>query len=241
MPEAPVIGITTYRQHAGFRGWSHVMADIVPTEYARAVEESGGAPILLPPIGSPELALAVARRIDGIVVAGGADINPARYGATPVPEVTIWRDDRDASELAYLAAAEELGLPVLGVCRGMQMLAVLAGGVLDQHIPNVLGGSEEHSGLNADYTEIEVRIEPGHRISDLLPESFVVNCHHHQGVADLAGYTPTAYSADGYLHAMEAPGDRFVVGVQWHPESRAQFGVFRGLVDAARERTAALR
>lgn len=229
----PVIGITTYRQSADWRGWPDVMADIVPTDYALAVERAGAVPILLPPIASDAAADAAAARIDGLIVAGGADVNPARYGEDPAPEVTVWHDHRDASELRYLAVAERLGLPVLGICRGMQLMAVAAGGALVQHLPAVVG-SEAHSGGAASYSPMTVDIEAGHRISGLLPDHVQVSCHHHQSVAVAPGYTATAHCADGSLHAMELTGDRFAVGVQWHPEVGTDAGLFEGLAAAAR-------
>lgn len=231
----PVIGITTYRQSADWRGWPGVLADVLPAEYARAVEEAGGVAVLLPPVATREHAAAVAARLDGLIVSGGADINPERYGEQPHPEVTVWMDDRDASELHYLAEADANELPVLGVCRGMQLLAVSRGGSLHQHVPE-LTGDESHSGGSSNYSYVDVDVAPGHRISALVPARLGVHCHHHQLVRELAGFTATATSADGLLHAMEEPGDRFVVGVQWHPESGSDRGLFRGLVEAARAR-----
>lgn len=233
----PVIGITTYRQNADWRGWPNVLADLLPAEYAQAVEQAGAVAVMLPPVATAAHAAAAAARLDGLILAGGADINPARYGEEPVPEVTVWMDDRDASELFYIAAADEHDLPILGICRGMQMLAVARGGRLDQHIPALLG-NESHSGGPSYYHDVDVTVPAGYRISDLLPEQLSVDCHHHQGVAEHPGFVATATSADGYLHAMEEPGDRFVVAVQWHPEAGAERGLFRGLVAAAQDRAA---
>ncbi|MFK4791071.1 gamma-glutamyl-gamma-aminobutyrate hydrolase family protein [Microbacterium sp. ZW T5_56] len=231
----PVIGITTYRQSATWGTWPGVDADLLPAAYARAVEEAGGAPVLLPPVADAAMAAAVADRLDGIIVAGGADVSPSRYGQEPDPAVTVWYDDRDASELAYLAAADADELPVLGICRGMQLMAVAAGGTLIQHLPDA-GGDEVHSGGDGVYGHVAVNVAHGTRIAQILGERAEVECHHHQGVGEHPGYVVTARGADGIAHAMERPGDRFVVGVQWHPEEGADRELFAALVAAARAR-----
>ena len=140
---APVIGLTTYREQAAYGVWNQ-RADLLPTEYAEAVTGTGGIPMLLPPVGEPGAADVVVARLDGLVISGGADVDPAAYGAEPHERTADWRPDRDAWEAALLTAAEARGLPVLGVCRGMQVMAVHAGGVLDQHTPDLVG-HEEHS------------------------------------------------------------------------------------------------
>lgn len=231
----PVIGITTYRQGASWGDWPDVMADLVPADYARAVEAAGGVPVLLPPVGSAELAAAATARMDGLILSGGADVEPSRYGAQPDQSVVRWYSDRDASELFYVDEADKLGLPILGICRGMQLLAVAHDGTLIQHLPDVLGG-EVHSGQGAEYGTVVVGTEAGSRIASLIGDRVSVACHHHQGVDAHPGYVATATSEDGALHAMELPGERFVVGVQWHPEVSQTVGLFRGLVEAARTR-----
>jgi putative glutamine amidotransferase len=233
----PIIGITTYRQRADWGTWTAVRADLLPSDYALAVERAGGVPVLLPVFGSEEVASAAVGRLDGVVLSGGADLNPARYGAQPDPHVLTWYDDRDASELWVLAAAEAEELPVLGVCRGMQLMAAAAGGALVQHLPAVVG-HDEHGGTPSGYGEVTVQLEEGHRISSLLHRGFVAPCHHHQAVATHPGYVATGRDADGVLQAMEAEGDRFAVAVQWHPEASSDAGLFEGLVAAARERAA---
>ena len=145
-------------------------------------------------------------------------MNPSRYGAEPHVATVGWRDDRDVSEMALLDAAEDLGLPVLGVCRGMQVMAVRAGGALVQHVPDVVG-SQRHSIGPASYGAVEVGTRPGTRLAALLGEQLTVPCHHHQSVATHPGFQAAAFADDGILEAFEAPGERFVVGVQWHPET----------------------
>lgn len=230
---APVIGLTTYREHAAWGVWQQ-RADLLPTQYADAVEATGGVPLLLPPTGQPGVADVVVSRLDGLVISGGADVDPARYDASPHPRTAGWREDRDAWELALLDAADAVGLPVLGVCRGMQVMAVHAGGALDQHTPDLVG-HEQHSPGGDVFGEIDVATSPGSLVAHLVGERLSVNCHHHQSVAAHPGFTASAHAADGTLEAMEAPGDRFCLAVQWHPETAADVGLLAGLVRAASE------
>jgi putative glutamine amidotransferase len=228
---APIIGLTTYREEAAWGVW-HQRADILPAQYAGAVESTGGVPLLLPPLAQEGAADAVIARMDGLVISGGADVDPARYGADPHPRTAGWRPDRDAWESALLDAAEAAGVPVLGVCRGMQVMAVNAGGRLDQHTPDLVG-HEQHSPGGDEFGVIEVTTVAGSRVSSLLGDTLAVNCHHHQSVADHPGFVASAHAADGTLEAMEAGGDRFCVAVQWHPETAADVGLLAGLVRAA--------
>ncbi|MCW2775891.1 MAG: peptidase [Nocardioides sp.] len=228
---APLIGLTTYREDAAWGVW-HKRADLLPTLYAEAVEATGGVPVLLAPVGQPGAADTVVARLDGLVISGGADVDPDRYGAHPHPRTAAWRPDRDAWETALLDAAEAVGLPVLGVCRGMQVMAVHAGGSLDQHLPDLVD-HERHSPGGDEFGAVEVTTTTGTRVAGLVGERLSVNCHHHQSVRDHPGYVAAAHAADGTLEAMEAPGDRFSVGVQWHPETAADVGLLAGLVRAA--------
>jgi putative glutamine amidotransferase len=231
---APVIGITTYREEAAWGVWRQA-ADVLPAQYAQAVEGVGGVPVLLPPVGADGAAVAVVARLNGLVVAGGADVDPARYGAAPHPRTAGWRPDRDAWELALLDAAYAVGLPVLGVCRGMQLMAVHAGGVLEQHTPDRVG-DERHSPGGDAFGSVPVATTSGSRLAALVGERVTVNCHHHQAVASAPGFDPVARAADGTLEAMEAPGEIFRVAVQWHPETLADIGLLEGLIEAARAR-----
>lgn len=231
----PLIGITTYREDASWGGWNLVDAVLVPADYVDSVRAGGGTPLLIPPLGPGDDAAAIMHRLDGLVLAGGADINPSRYSEEPEPATTSWRDDRDVSEMAVLTAADDLGLPVLGICRGMQMMAVTAGGALLQHVPSVTG-HDRHSPSAEAYGSTEVRTTPGSRLSTILGDSFTVACHHHQAVTAHPGYTGVAYSADGVLEAMEAPGPRFRLAVQWHPETHVKRTLFTAFVAAAKVR-----
>ena len=233
---APVIGLTTYREDAAWGVWQQ-RADVLPAAYAAAVEATGGVPVLLPPVGQVGAAEAVVVRLDGLVISGGADVDPGRYDATPHPRTAGWRPDRDAWESALLDAAEAAGLPVLGVCRGMQLMAVHAGGVLDQHTPDLVEHDQHSPGADR-YGEIEVSTRAGTRVSALLGGQLAVNCHHHQSVRTHPGFVAAAHAADGTLEAREVPGDRFCVAVQWHPETAADVGLLAGLVRAAADHAA---
>jgi len=231
----PLIGLSTYREQARWGVWDQP-ADLLPTTYADAVARAGGVPLLLPPV-DPTDAPEVVARLDGLLVTGGADVDPGRYGAPPHPRTVSWRSDRDAWELALLGAADGRGLPVLGICRGMQVMAVQRGGTLDQHLPDSVG-HETHSPGGEEFGNVEVDTCPGTRLRMLVGDRSNVGCHHHQSVRDHPGFTAAAYAEDGTLEAIEAPGDRFLLGVQWHPETRADAGLFAGLVAAAVARRA---
>jgi putative glutamine amidotransferase len=227
----PLIGLTVYREEAAWGVW-HQRADLLPAQYAEAVSSVGGVPVLLPPSNAPGAAEATVARLDGLVISGGADVDPERYGADPHARTANWRPDRDAWESSLLDAAAAIDLPVLGVCRGMQLMAVHAGGSLDQHTPDLVG-HEEHSPGGDVFGSVAVTTSAGSRVAALVGDSLSVSCHHHQSVADHPGFTASAHAADGTLEAMEAPGDRFCVAVQWHPETAADVGLLAGLVEAA--------
>jgi gamma-glutamyl-gamma-aminobutyrate hydrolase PuuD len=232
----PLIGLTTYRERATWGVWDGVEADLLPATYADAVLQAGGVPVLL--TSDPTVADAV-ERLDAVVLSGGADVQPSRYGAEPDPRTGDPRPDRDATELAVLARALDLGIPVLGVCRGIQVLNVGLGGTLRQHIPDGVG----HTGHNPQpgvFGTVEVELEAGSRTHRAVGGQVRVQCHHHQGLDRLAdGLVVTGLAADGTIEAVELADRDFVVGVQWHPEQDAQredAGLFAALVAAARRR-----
>ncbi|MGS0686051.1 gamma-glutamyl-gamma-aminobutyrate hydrolase family protein [Nakamurella sp. GG22] len=228
----PLIGITTYREPATWGRWDRVDATLLPAAYTDAVRGGGGTPLLIPPLGIGDQASAIVARLDGLVISGGSDVNPSRYSAEPGPWTINWRDERDVSEMALLDAADDIGLPVLGICRGMQLMAVTAGGSLLQHVPDVTG-SDRHSPGPDIYGAIEVRTEPGSRLAGIIGDAVTVACHHHQVVVDHPGFVAVATADDGLLEAMETPGDRFRLGVQWHPETQADRRLFEALAAAA--------
>jgi putative glutamine amidotransferase len=230
--DRPVVGISTYRETARWGVWDTV-ADVLHAQYSDAVLAAGGVPVLLPPAaGTDDVARAVVSRIDALVVSGGADIDPGRYRADPHRRTAGWREDRDAWEAALLRAADARGLPTLGVCRGMQLMAVEAGGSLHQHTPDLVG-HDEHSPGGAAYGATSVSTAEGSRLRSVLGERVEVGCHHHQSVDTHPGYEPVAWAVDGSLEAMERPGARFCLAVQWHPEVGTDQTLFAALVAAA--------
>ncbi|MDX6278365.1 MAG: putative glutamine amidotransferase [Nocardioidaceae bacterium] len=229
----PLIGVTTYREQSRWGVWDEP-ADVLHAVYARSIEATGGVAVLLPP-SDAEAASAVVARLDGLVIAGGADVDPRQYGAEPHERTSGWRDDRDAWELALLNAAWDTCLPVLGICRGMQVMAVHAGGTLDQHTPDLVG-TDEHSPGGAEFGEIAVDVLPGTRLAAAIGDRSEVACHHHQSVHDHPGFVASARAADGTLEAMEREDRPYWMAVQWHPETREDAGLFRSLVEAAQSR-----
>ena len=225
----PLIGITTYREQARWGFWD-VPAVLLPASYADAVAESGGEPVLLP---TGAISAEVVARLDGLVLAGGADVDPARYDQEAGPQTTATRPERDASEIALLEAALGRDLPLLAICRGMQLLNVLLGGTLIQHVPDVPGAQAHQLGLGL-FAEREVRTAPDSAIGALLGPAVTVDCHHHQALDRLAaGTTASAWAEDGLVEAIEVTGHRFCLGVQWHPEAGDDRRLFAALVAAA--------
>ena len=224
----PIIGITTYVEPASWGVWHDLEATLIPHAYTEAVTLAGGRAVLLPP---DDLDAGVIRVLDGLVLGGGADLDPALYGAQPEP-LTDTRPDRDAGEMLLARAALAADLPVLGVCRGMQVLAVAAGGTLHQHLPDVLG-HEKHRPAPGVYGSHEARFTPGSKIAGLMGDDVGIQCYHHQGVADAGSLTVTGRAEDGLAEAVEDPGHRFLLGVQWHPEVTRDKRLFGALVNAA--------
>lgn len=223
----PVVGITAYVEPARWGVWD-TRAVLIPEGYVRMVREAGARPIVLPP--SPDDAADLVRRLDGLVLAGGADIEPSHYGAAAHP-ATKTRPDRDSGELAVLAAALDADLPVLGVCRGMELLAVACGGTLTQHLPDVLGNGRHQPGPGV-YGAHPARFAPGSRAAAVFGEVAEVNSYHHQAVDDPGSLTVTGWADDDVIEAVEDPARRFVLGVQWHPEEAGDVRPFAALVRA---------
>ncbi|MEU3275082.1 gamma-glutamyl-gamma-aminobutyrate hydrolase family protein [Saccharomonospora sp. NPDC006951] len=227
----PVIGISCYHEPASWGVWN-TGAALLPWSYVRCVAEAGGVPVLLPPSGDDQRDAVSA--VDGLVLAGGADVDPSGYGA-PAHRETMSRPERDAAEFAMLRAAREYGKPVLGVCRGMQVLNVANGGTLCQHLPDQVG-HRGHQPAPGEYGGIGIELGGGSRVAAMLGRRGGVHCYHHQAVDRLGeGLVAVGWAGDGTVEAIESPGERFVVGVQWHPEQdSADVRLFAGLVEAAR-------
>lgn len=228
----PLIGLTSYRERATWGVWDQ-SADLLPAVYADAIVRAGGVPLLLPPAcADPDAAAAVVARLDGLVVSGGADVDPAQYGEQPHERTGAARPDRDAWELALLTSAAAADLATLGVCRGMQVMAVAAGGSLEQHTPEVVG-HEGHNPQPGVFGDTTVSVAPGSALHEVLGPEVTVHCHHHQSVRSHPGHVATAWAGDGSLEAMESTGRRFCLGVQWHPEMGRDQRLFDALVRAA--------
>jgi putative glutamine amidotransferase len=235
--KTPLIGVTTYRQDAVWGPWNRAAA-LVPVAYVDCVAAAGGRPMLLPPsqgVGGAEAsATEVVGVLDGLVLIGGGDVDPDRYRRPADPATGGVIPLRDASEIALLAAALALDLPVLAICRGMQVLNVHLGGSLIQHLPDAVG----HTGHQPEvgcFGTTEVRIEPGSRLSKILDDSVTVRCSHHQAVDRLgAGLVATAWAPDGVVEAIELSSAPFVIGVEWHPEEDRDLRLFEALIGAGR-------
>jgi anthranilate synthase component 2/putative glutamine amidotransferase len=223
----PLVGITSYLDEAAWGVWRQSAA-LVPQTYVDAVSRAGGTPVLLPP--QPGGADRLLDALDGLVLAGGSDIDPARYGEDAHPRTGPPHRARDDWEFELLAGALRRDLPVLGVCRGMQLLNVALGGTLVQHLPD---GS--HQNPPARFARQAVLVRPDSLLGAVLGRAAKVSCYHHQAADRLGtGLQAVAWAADETVEALELPDRRFVLGVQWHPETDADdLRLFRALTAAA--------
>ncbi|MFG2116187.1 gamma-glutamyl-gamma-aminobutyrate hydrolase family protein [Streptomyces sp. NPDC048718] len=225
MPK-PLIGVTTYLEQARWGVWD-LPAELLPTGYARHIRACGGLAVMLPP-DEPGAAAEMVARLDGLVISGGADVEPVRYGAALDPRTGPPAPERDSWELALIEAALTAGTPLLGICRGLQLLNVALGGTLVQHMDGHTGGL----GVMGSHPVVPV---PGTRYASLVPETTSMPTYHHQ-CADILGknLVVSAYAPDGTVEAAELPSPAWVLAVQGHPEMSEDTRVVRGLVEAAR-------
>jgi putative glutamine amidotransferase len=235
----PAIGISTNLVQAKWGAWDR-RATLLPFEYIIAIQRAGGLALMIPPDTDlnedPDEAL---DRIDGLILSGGADIDPGSYGAERHPATGQTMPERDSTELALARRAVERDMPVLGICRGMQLLNIAFGGALYQHLPEHLG-HENHLPFPGSFegADHDVRLTPGSLAARAAGEELhPTKTHHHQGIAELGeGLEITGYSTlDELPEAIEIPDRRFVLGVQWHPEADERSRVVGVLVGHARD------
>lgn len=235
----PMIGVCTELVDARWGFWEG-RAALLGELYIASIQHAGGLVLMIPP--DPRLESnpdAVLDLIDGLILVGGADVDPGSYGAEPHPQTNGAVPERDRAELALARRAAERGLPTLGICRGMQLLNVAMGGTLRQHIPDDVGHEEHRRHLGSfDDSEHDVRLAPGSLAARAAGEErHATKSHHHQGVAEVGeGLRVTGLSVlDELPEAIETEGPNFCLGVQWHPEADQRSRVVETLVRAARE------
>jgi putative glutamine amidotransferase len=242
--DRPVIGICTALERAQWSVWDQE-AMLLPRSYVDAVQRAGGLALMIPPDArlaeDPDSVLDL---IDGLVLAGGADVDPATYAAEPHPETKHTVPERDASEVALARRALERDIPFLGICRGMQLMNVAAGGTLLQHLPEAFGHHEHRRVPGSfDGADHDVRLRPGSLAARMAGEELhPTKSHHHQGIDKVGeGFEVTGWSVlDELPETIEAPDRRFALGVQWHPEAdEASRIIGRFVAEAAASRNGA--
>jgi putative glutamine amidotransferase len=230
----PNVGISAYEMAVDFARWRGVPAVLVPAGYAHSVQRAGGRPLLVPPLDDDVDELL--DLLDAVLVIGGPDLNPALYGQEPHAESRDFHDARDRVETALLRGAMERDMPALGICRGMQLLNVVRGGDLDQHLADLVPDGDVHK-QPGRFVRHPVETVAGSRVAGLVGPRVEVHSSHHQAPARLgSGLRVSASAADGTVEAIEDPDARFTVGVLWHPEEDSADGapLFAGLVEEAR-------
>jgi putative glutamine amidotransferase len=235
---APRIGISGV-----VRAWENADRTGVNAAYVRAVLAGGGVPLVLSPLMGSSMAGRALDGVDGLLLTGGEDIDPNWYGAEPSPLLSPPSRERDLFELALFAVARQRQLPILGICRGIQLINVGLGGTLIQDLPTERPGRVDHRPTTPrDMRSHRVRIQPGSRAAEALgTTSLVVNSSHHQAIKDLAPtLIATGWTDDELIEAVESPPDEsWVLAVQWHPEEMyrdieaPEHGLFRSLVQQA--------
>lgn len=226
----PRIGLTTYYQEAAWGVWTGDAA-ILPGTYVQAVVAAGGTPVLLPPVGTDPTVVGL---LDGLIIAGGADVGPEHYGADP-HELTRTQPARDTHDIALTRAALKAELPLFAICRGAQILNVALGGSLIQHIPDV-NPEAEYQPAPGVFGNVEFMTTAGSISRHLLGPSANAPCYHHQALDRIAnGLCVTAAAEDGTVEAVETTSGGWVLGVQFHPEQNpADLRLFEGFIEAAR-------
>jgi putative glutamine amidotransferase len=232
----PLIGISAAVEPASYGPWVDEPAVLLPLTYARAVQAAGGIAAMLPPdTDAADAPDEILDRLDALILGGGADLDPGSYGAAPNPQTSHTNPDRDRFEVGLARAAMERDLPVLGVCRGMQILNVATGGGLEQHLPDRVG-HERHRPVPGRWSEHDVRLAPGSLSAEAAgAKRLTVKTHHHQGLGEVGeAFEPTGWATDDdTVEAIERPDRGFTLGVLWHPEEDAADRVIPALVGRA--------
>lgn len=234
MTSRPVIGVTSYVEPVDRGDWVAQPSTVLPHNYVEHIERAGAIAVVLPPRLDAEDALVAGllARLDGVVIAGGADVEPSRYAAVPDSRLQSPRPDRDVFELTVARVTGVTRQPLLGICRGMQVMAVAAGGELEQHVPDRVG-HEGHSPAPGVYASHHVTTVAGTRLASILGTDVLdVPTYHHQAVRTHPGYAASAWHEDGTLEAMEDTAYPFRLAVQWHPEAGGDGRLFDALVQA---------
>ncbi|MFC6080463.1 gamma-glutamyl-gamma-aminobutyrate hydrolase family protein [Sphaerisporangium aureirubrum] len=229
----PFIGIAGYHERARWNIYD-TDATVIHQAYVQAITAHGGRALILPP---DEQDAGVIDRLDGLLLPGGPDVDPVYFGQRRHPETDRPSADRDSAELLLLRAALERDLPVLGVCRGLQLLAIVYGGTLHQHLPDLLG-HKGHCPREGVLGEHAVRFAEHSLARAVYGPRAVVNSHHHQGVTHGGALRVTGHSDDGLAEAVEDPAKQFVLGVQWHPELSEDEHLFAAFVASCARRPA---
>ena len=244
----PVIGITATLKEDVDRVEERPLGRFVRADldYVEGVAEAGGVPVVLPPVGEARTAEAVIGGLDGLLLSGGSDLHPGYYGEKPLPELGVTIPERDAFEMALLERALRRKIPILGICRGMQVLNVALGGTLYQDLPSqmdhmvLLGHRQETPKWQPTH---EVEVDGGSKVAEILgTNELKVNSYHHQAIKELAsGLVTVAYASDGVIEAVESSDlrKRWMIGVQWHAEAMRDAGpehcnLFEAHVSAAK-------
>jgi putative glutamine amidotransferase len=223
----PVIGISCYVENSKWGAWD-IQAAVLPFAYVESVTQAGGRAVIIPPDSTGS---EVVENLDGLIIAGGADVDAALYNEAAHETADKPRVERDKSEILLYKKALELKKPFLGICRGLQIMAVASGGSLIQHLPDV--STLSHRPAPAQFVDHGARFEPGSLVEKLLGKEMVVNSSHHQAVKTPGSLKITGWAEDDTIEVLENPNQAFCLGVQWHPEMHHDKRLFDSLVKSA--------
>lgn len=236
----PVIGILSevmIEKEGKFLGEEK---DYVTVNYVKSIANAGGIPVILPVVDD-EFTVAQLGSVDGLLISGGFDVNPLIYGEEPHKDIGFVRPDRDMHDICAIRTAYKMGKPILGICKGIQILNVAFHGTLYQDISEIKGSYIAHSqNAKPEIPTHTVEIKRGSILHKLIGNTAYVNSFHHESVKDVAeGFDITAMSKDGVIEAIEKTGSRFVVGVQWHPEMMSHVDedsmkIFKAFIEATK-------